>query len=372
MKAAKTLFLVLLLALIPFQSAFAAEKSVDLYVPMDDEFYDHWAFEEMTDLINADIIEGYVDEYDNMFVKPNDQITRAQFVKMIVSALGLTSNGAGKTFADVKSSDWFYESVRITSGLGIVNGKDANHFSPYDQITRAEMTKMIVLSFEKSVPFPNTNGKVFKDVPKQSWAYEFINKASSVQIVNGNGDYFSPANHATRAEAMVMIHRALQKEQSNLPKDAELTSFLKDHITRENALSETNDSEGLSALYKENATGYFRAEGLMLTDGLLPETEEDIEFTIDVDDSNLTLDILQVSNRFATVEASGMTVSVVIKSPDFNMDFKEEMSGVYQLKKDLISNEWKIYNYTPNLEGIDEEELSEFDGSQFLIQKLNK
>ncbi|KAA9030634.1 S-layer homology domain-containing protein [Niallia endozanthoxylica] len=352
MKAVKMLLLVALFALMPIQSAFASgTKTLDSYIPMDDVFYDHWALEEMTDLINADIIDGYLDEENNMYVMPNDNITRAQFVKIIVSALGLTSNGPGKTFTDVKQNHWYTDSIRIASDLGIISGNQGK-FYPNDNITRAEITKIIVLSFEKTVNFQNTNSKVFTDVDPKSWAYEYIRKASSAAIVNGNGSHFNPTKNATRAEAMVMIHRALQKEQSALPNDADLTAFLKDHITRENSLAETNSLNELAALYNENGTGYYLIEALMMMEW--PLQEEDMEVTYQIDDENLNLQVLQKSNSFATVEATGMKVSIVIKSPDFNMDMREDMDGIYHLKKDLASGEWKIYNYLPS---FDEEEF---------------
>ena len=51
----------------------------------------------------ADIIDGYADSDGFMYVRPDQDITRAQFVKIIVSALNLKSDGPGKTFKDVKS-----------------------------------------------------------------------------------------------------------------------------------------------------------------------------------------------------------------------------------------------------------------------------
>ncbi|WP_338450055.1 S-layer homology domain-containing protein [Niallia oryzisoli] len=358
MKAVKILLLVLLFVFIPLQSAFAAgTKTLDSYIPMDEVFYDHWANEEMTDLINADIIDGYVDDENNMYVKPNDSITRAQFVKIIVSALGLTSDGPGTTFSDVKQNHWYTDSIRIASDLGIISGNNGQ-FYPNNNITRAEITKIIVKSFEKTVDFQNTNSKAFTDVDSKNWAYEYISKASSANIVNGNGSQFNPTKNATRAEAMVMIHRALQKEQSALPNDADLTAFLTDHITRENALAETNSFAELAALYNEHGTGYYLVEGLLTTEWLSPQ-EEGMEYTVQIDDENLNLNVLQKSNRFATVEATGMIMSIVIKSPDFNMDARENMDGIYNLKKDPISGEWKIYNYLPS-----------FDEEEFLAENL--
>ena len=65
-----------------------------------------------------------------MYVRPDQNITSAQFVKMIVSALDLKSDGPGKTFKDVKSSQWYSEPIRIASDLGIIHGNPKNQFLP--------------------------------------------------------------------------------------------------------------------------------------------------------------------------------------------------------------------------------------------------
>lgn len=360
MKIIRMCLLVFILALVPFQSAFASgTKTVDSYIAMDID--EHWAYEEMDDLVSADIIDGFMEDEYNMYVKPQENVTRAQFVKIIVGALGLTSDGTGTAFSDVKKDVWYSDSIRIASDLGILEGKGEGKFYPNDLITRAEMTKVIVLAFEQTIDFPETSLVTFSDVNSKYWASEFINKAAGAEIVKGDGSRFNPKGNGTRAEAMVMIHRALQQEQSHLPEDADLTAFLDDHITRENAFAETNAMDELETLYNENGTGYYKAMSLDLF-GWIYETEEGEEYSIQIDDENLNLQVLEKSDRFATVEATGMMISAKYSAPDMNFDFTEQMDGVYKLKKDLVSGEWKIYNYFPSF--IDEEIISEIAQQQ--------
>ncbi len=346
MKAIK-LFLVSLFALIPFQSAYAAApKTYDNYVPMDEGIEDHWAYEEMDDLINADIVDGFMDKDNDMYVKPENNITRAEFVKLIVTALDLKESGNSQTFTDVKKGDWFYGPVQIASSLGIVNGKSATKFAPNDKINRQEMTKIIVEAFKNTIVFPETGSKTFADIT-DNWAKDYIKKASAAELVNGTGgNKFSPKANATRAQAMVIIHRALQKEQSNVAADEEILPFLKNHILKENEMSEANNSEGLIKLYEENGTGYYRVLGTEIGGVEFP-VEEGEEYTITIDDEKLALKVLEKSNRFATVEVTGMKVTVKYTSKDMNMDFTEDMDGAYQLKKDSVTGAWKIYNYYP-------------------------
>ncbi|MGM0842269.1 MAG: S-layer homology domain-containing protein [Bacillota bacterium] len=354
MKAFKLLIcLGLALIAMPLQSASAAGgKTIDHYIPMDiDE--DYWAWEEINDFINADIIDGYMDDEKNMTVKPSDKITRAQFTKILVKALSLETNGAAKKFSDVKPSAWYYEYVNVASSLGIINGNTNGTFAPNSYITRDQMTKMIVLAFEKTVPFPAESTQKFTDVSKDYWAFGYINKASATEIVKGFGTTFKPLNPATRAQAIVMIHRGLSKEQSNLPDAEEVKAFLKAHILKENSLVEANAYDNLKALYEENGTGYYLTEALELG-GIYFSDEEG--YTVEIDDTNLSLEILSISDRFLTIEATGMVGKFIYKSDDFNMDFTSKMDGSYNLKFDSQSGKWKIYNYMPY---FDEDEFEE-------------
>lgn len=355
MKALKILLtLGLVLALVPFSSAFASEiKTIDYYIPMDiDEEY--WAFEEVDQFINADIIDGYMDEDLNMTVKPENNITRAQFTKILVNALGLKSAGTPKTFKDVKKTDWFYEFVSIASSLEIISGKENGNFAPNANITRDQMTKMIVLAFEETVQFPAATKQKFTDVNSQYWAFEYVNKAAANGIVKGYDTLFKPRSLATRAQAIVMIHRALQQEQSNLPSEEEITSFLKSHITTENSLVESNSFEELLKLYEENATGYYKTEAIEMGGAWLPVDDEEGSFTAKIDDANLNLTVLSKSDRFVTIEVTGMVGTFEYKSKDFNMDFTTKMDGAYDLKLDSASGKWKIYNYLPYFDEEDQ------------------
>ncbi|WP_394138168.1 S-layer homology domain-containing protein [Cytobacillus oceanisediminis] len=351
MKALKILLaLGLVFSLVPFNSAFASgAKTIDHYIPMDiDEEY--WAFEEVDTFINADIIDGYMDEDLNMTVKPENKITRAQFTKILVNALGLKSTGTPKTFKDVKPTDWYYEFVNTASSLGIINGKEDGTFAPNANITRDQMTKMIVLAFENTVQFPAGTKQKFTDVHSQYWAFEYVNKAAENGIVKGYDTLFKPRNLATRAQAIVMIYRALQQEQFNLPSDDVINDFLKNHILTENHLVETNAFDDLMKHYETNGTGYYKTEALELGGAWLPMDDEEGSFTAEIDDANLNLEIVSKSDRFVTVEVTGMSGKFSYTSPDFNMDFTAKMDGVYNLKLDSASGKWKIYNYLPYFE----------------------
>lgn len=70
-----------------------------------------------------------------------DKITRADFVVLLVNALGLRAYER-ENFADVKRTDYYYEAVGIAKKLGIV-ASDNNMFRPKDVITFAEAAEMV-------------------------------------------------------------------------------------------------------------------------------------------------------------------------------------------------------------------------------------
>ncbi len=79
--------------------------------------------------------------------KPNDNVTRAEAVAMIMRFLGLENVPRfDKTisFEDVNKNDWFYPAVTSAYNCGIVEGDSETKFSPYRNVTREEVCVMIV------------------------------------------------------------------------------------------------------------------------------------------------------------------------------------------------------------------------------------
>lgn len=339
-------------SLFPLNTAFAAEKTIDNYIPMDIE--GNFAYDELDDFINADIIDGYM-EYDeneilNMYVRPSASITRSQFVKILVNALDLTTDKAPRIFTDVKSGRWYYHSVNIASSLGIVNGKTDGSFRPDAKITRGEMAAMIVRAFENTVEFPDVPPtRLFSDISSHYQFAEYINKAAEKGIISGFTDgTFKAGSNATRAQAVAMIHRGVVQEQSNLSDNQMIINFLTEHIKTENALTQTNSFAELNNLYKENGMGYYLVENVIADEDLDMYTDEIAQMMITVNDENMKLTIISKSNRFAIVDVKGITFHLSVNDGDMSFEFGDNLDGQYYLKRNPDGN-WKIYNSTFNM-----------------------
>jgi len=167
----------------------------------------HWAQEYIEKLIKR----GFINGYNDGTIKPNNSITRAEIVKILVSAAGYEPSGKkASSFADNnKIPSWAMGYVITAAEKGIVKGYDGNEFRPSGLVTRAEMTVMIMraLGYEMT----DKNVLKFKDTNTiPSWAAGYISKAYEMKIVQGYTDNeFKPNKVITRAEAFVIIEKCL-------------------------------------------------------------------------------------------------------------------------------------------------------------------
>lgn len=146
--------------------------------------------------------------------EPNRSITRAEFVQLLVNALGLTADDAKSTgFADIKADAWYYPAVSTAQALGIVNGKGNGMFGASDVITREEMAVITFRAWGTALGEPSTPSEAepFKDQNTISgFALESIAALRQEGIINGYADgSYKPKGLTTRAEASVIIYRLL-------------------------------------------------------------------------------------------------------------------------------------------------------------------
>lgn len=171
---------------------------------------DHWSKLYVESMAAKNVISGYGDET----FRPNGEITRAEFAKMIVNALELDLVKYDGMFSDVKLSDWHAEYIATMVKLGFAGGYGDNTFKPNSKITRAEMAKMLSNGLDIEVKSTEKNILLnqFKDEAKiQDWAKDAIAKIVKAEIMVGDNGNFNPINTATRAQAATSIYRLYNK-----------------------------------------------------------------------------------------------------------------------------------------------------------------
>jgi hypothetical protein len=309
-------------------------EALDYYFPADID--GHWAEDELYDMVYADIVKGYSDQYGIITIKPNSQITRAEFAALLVRALNLQPGEQAKSFVDVKPNQWFYKEVSTAASLGIVSGMTANTFEPNAKIQRDQIASMLVRAFDKTVSFEGTP-KAFKDV-KEYWGKPYIDKASAAGMINGKtATEFKPADRATRAEALKMLYNGLHLEQSNPASDEELSSvFMNSEKEMAEAINQGNFNKAYE-LNKQYYTGFDKALGDFSV-GMLKEIANEgdkVQITLN---GGIKVEVTGKWDRFAKLYVSGGTYEVSVAGETS----KEKMEGPVFLKKDK-EEKWRIY-----------------------------
>lgn len=158
---------------------------------------------------------GIITGISSTTFNPEKNITRADFVLMLVRALGLEAE-ADSSFADVSQGAYYYEALSIAKKLGIIQGVDGSRFNPKGEITRQDMmviaarALMAVNKLTVSGSAGDLNG--YTDSSKiAKYAVDSVAALVRDGIVRGDGISIHPAAATTRAEAAVMIFRMLKK-----------------------------------------------------------------------------------------------------------------------------------------------------------------
>ena len=150
-------------------------------------------------------------------VHPERNITRAEvasiFFRLLKDDVRSENLTDQNTFADVSADDWFNVAVSTMYDMDIVYGRDNNNFDPNAYITRAEFAA-IAARFD-SEGYSGEN--LFTDIDGH-WAANQINRAAEKGWISGYPDgTFGPDRYITRAEAVTMINRVLNR----LPESAD-------------------------------------------------------------------------------------------------------------------------------------------------------
>jgi len=126
-------------------------------------------------------------------------------------------------FTDVKTGDWFYDSVRYTVENKLFNGTSATTFSPNADMTRA-MLVTILYRLEGKPAVSGTNS--FSDVKDGEWYTDAILWANGKKLVEGYGNgLFGTNDSITREQMAVILYRYAQMKGCSTAKTAELTKF---------------------------------------------------------------------------------------------------------------------------------------------------
>jgi hypothetical protein len=177
------------------------EGSIDRVVQITspNDWKSHWANVEIESAMN----KGWVDNAE--IFRPNDSITRAEFVKIFNKVFGLTTT-SGKVFNDT-NSHWAKNEIDIAVTNGVCNGVSATEFRPNDPITR-EQAAVMIANYRKIADSTLDKLNKYQDANNvSSWAKPSVEGVIENGYMGAGGIAFNPKNNITRAETVVTLGR---------------------------------------------------------------------------------------------------------------------------------------------------------------------
>lgn len=245
-------------------------------------------------LVELGVINGFE---DNTF-RPTENVTRAQFAKMLVEALDLKLNNSSTSlhFPDLAETHWANNYIRIAVDNGIINGYPDGTFKPDEPVTYAESMAMILRAM-----------KLEEKMNDKSWPLGYINEAKNVGLLDFV-DYNAPDVSANRGETAISLFNMI--------------SIIKDKEDR--ILNATYSNENATITLKKNGddgvdfdfSGYNGSTGVTLDYSNGIATREDDFF-----DEHYKITVI-IDNTQIIVEAS---------SDDPSSNFNN-MNGTYYLQ----------------------------------------
>ena len=157
--------------------------------------------------------KAYIFGYNDGTFRPDNNMSRAEaaaiFARLISEQKGEKTSGKSN-FNDVSKNEWYSDYIGYLSKYGIIKGYSDNTFRPNDNVTRAEFVAMTV-RFNALFRDVKKDGYTVKytDVATNYWAYSDVAYAKHAGWLNGYADgTFKGDNAITRAEVVTVVNRA--------------------------------------------------------------------------------------------------------------------------------------------------------------------
>ena len=200
----KKLFAMVLCLMLLLGNLVYADEVMLISAPVEKDYEGHWAQATIEKWLN----EGRVSGYPDGSYKPDNKVTRAEFVKMVNGIIDYSKVSDIK-FNDVPESEWYYKDVRIAQSIGYISGYSLSEFGPNDYITREQAASILArVQYLKN----NSAGtdKFSDNNSLSSWAVEAVGATSEAGFISGYVDgSFRPQKSLTRAEAITMLDNVL-------------------------------------------------------------------------------------------------------------------------------------------------------------------
>ena len=165
-------------------------------------------------VLNTDDHYSYIIGYKDGTLRPYGTITRGEvatiFFRLLTDEARDKNWSQTNDYSDCNSDLWCNNAISTLSNMGIIDGYTDGTFRPYGKITRAQFAKIAVGFFETT---KKEYQGYYSDVPENAWFTDYVEAASRVGLIQGFEDgTFRPNTNITRAQACVIVNRALNRK----------------------------------------------------------------------------------------------------------------------------------------------------------------
>lgn len=217
-------FLLLLAAILTLAniSVFkAVAQSSKLPVPFSDLVPGQKYYDDIIELYNKGLVEGYEDDT----FRPEQLISRAEFVKFTLGAgecvdcryppANLKSQYTQSPFPDISTDAWYFYCISRGKDQGIVTGylgrEKSGLFVPEDAISRAESIA-ILLRATGNLP-QNDDPLILKDVDQSAWYAGYLKKAVNMKLIDYHNGFVAPEEKIQRGEFAHLVNMVIRSQQ---------------------------------------------------------------------------------------------------------------------------------------------------------------
>ena len=225
----------------------------------------HWA----QNTINKWVDKGDISGYPDGTFRPNNMITRAEFVVLVNNAMGYTKSGYAY-FSDVPSHYWGKNAIQTGVAAGYISGDGNGIFRPNDPVTRQEAAAMI----SRILDLKQNESRAYRYTDSyaiSNWAKGVVGAVSEAGIMAGYPDgSFGPDRVLTRAEAVLALDKTVNYKPGDKEEDKEETKK-EDMLLTQSKLEDTtitgdltiSDRLGTKTITLEDVT----VKGKLIVDG---------------------------------------------------------------------------------------------------------
>jgi hypothetical protein len=151
--------------------------------------------------------EPYMQGYEGGLFKPDNSVTRAEMAAILSRVVKREATGGDRAYSDVRPGYWAAEAIAQVTRMGLMHGYADGTFKPQQPLTRAEMAALVA----GLAPAGAQPGTGYADTVGH-WAQAAIETVQGAGYMKGYADgTFRPASPLTRAEAVAVINRVLDR-----------------------------------------------------------------------------------------------------------------------------------------------------------------